>query len=150
MKYCEKCGKELLDEAVICPGCGNVIKKIKISAPKVGDGSTTKKSKLKTFMSISGVWMSVSCVLNFLYWVYVLIGNFIYASLGGVLLAVVSICANVLSAVFLINYFCKTKKQVPLGKGFKICTLVFSILSMNRGGIVFGILMLCDKEVEQY
>lgn len=22
MKYCSKCGKELLDEAVICPGCG--------------------------------------------------------------------------------------------------------------------------------
>lgn len=22
MKYCQKCGKELFDEAVICPGCG--------------------------------------------------------------------------------------------------------------------------------
>ncbi len=22
MKYCAKCGKELMDEAVICPGCG--------------------------------------------------------------------------------------------------------------------------------
>ena len=22
MKFCQKCGKELLDEAVICPGCG--------------------------------------------------------------------------------------------------------------------------------
>ena len=22
MKYCSKCGKELFDEAVICPGCG--------------------------------------------------------------------------------------------------------------------------------
>ena len=22
MKYCSKCGKELVDEAVICPGCG--------------------------------------------------------------------------------------------------------------------------------
>lgn len=22
MKYCQKCGKEMLDEAVICPGCG--------------------------------------------------------------------------------------------------------------------------------
>ena len=22
MKYCSKCGKELLDEAVVCPGCG--------------------------------------------------------------------------------------------------------------------------------
>lgn len=22
MKYCSKCGKELVDEAVVCPGCG--------------------------------------------------------------------------------------------------------------------------------
>ena len=22
MKYCHKCGKELFDEAVVCPGCG--------------------------------------------------------------------------------------------------------------------------------
>ena len=22
MKFCEKCGKEIMDEAVICPGCG--------------------------------------------------------------------------------------------------------------------------------
>ncbi len=22
MKYCTKCGKEIMDEAVICPGCG--------------------------------------------------------------------------------------------------------------------------------
>lgn len=22
MKYCTKCGKELMDEAVVCPGCG--------------------------------------------------------------------------------------------------------------------------------
>ena len=22
MKYCSKCGRELLDEAVVCPGCG--------------------------------------------------------------------------------------------------------------------------------
>ena len=22
MKYCSKCGKEIMDEAIICPGCG--------------------------------------------------------------------------------------------------------------------------------
>ncbi|MBE7040093.1 MAG: zinc-ribbon domain-containing protein [Ruminococcaceae bacterium] len=22
MKYCSKCGKEIMDDAVICPGCG--------------------------------------------------------------------------------------------------------------------------------
>lgn len=27
MKYCEKCGEQLLDEAVMCPKCKNAIKK---------------------------------------------------------------------------------------------------------------------------
>ena len=22
MKYCSKCGKEIMDKAVVCPGCG--------------------------------------------------------------------------------------------------------------------------------
>lgn len=26
MKYCEKCGKEIMEEAVICPGCGCAVK----------------------------------------------------------------------------------------------------------------------------
>ena len=28
MKYCEKCGNQLLDEAVMCPKCGHTIGKI--------------------------------------------------------------------------------------------------------------------------
>ena len=30
MKYCEKCGKEIMEEEVVCPGCGcAVVKEIK-------------------------------------------------------------------------------------------------------------------------
>ena len=25
MKFCQKCGKEIADEAIICPGCGCAI-----------------------------------------------------------------------------------------------------------------------------
>ena len=38
MKFCEKCGKEIMDEAVICPGCGCAIGKNeetkKVEVPK--------------------------------------------------------------------------------------------------------------------
>lgn len=27
MKFCSKCGKELIDEAIICPGCGCAVVK---------------------------------------------------------------------------------------------------------------------------
>lgn len=29
MKFCEKCGKEIADEAVVCPGCGCAIAPVK-------------------------------------------------------------------------------------------------------------------------
>lgn len=38
MKYCIKCGKEIMDEAVVCPGCGCATKTesapVKIAVPK--------------------------------------------------------------------------------------------------------------------
>ncbi len=34
MKFCEKCGKEIMDEAVVCPNCGCSVKK-EDEAPKV-------------------------------------------------------------------------------------------------------------------
>lgn len=33
MKYCEKCGKEILDEAVVCPSCGCSTQTTPASAP---------------------------------------------------------------------------------------------------------------------
>lgn len=38
MKFCEKCGKEMMEEAVICPNCGCAVQKgkdtTKIAVPK--------------------------------------------------------------------------------------------------------------------
>lgn len=45
MKYCEKCGKEIMEEAVICPGCGCAVKqqpvKREISYNDCVKGATT-------------------------------------------------------------------------------------------------------------
>ena len=40
MKYCTHCGKELVDEAVVCPGCGcgaGTISKVKVAANAATD-----------------------------------------------------------------------------------------------------------------
>ena len=38
MKFCSKCGKEIMDEAVVCPNCGCAVKKestpVKVAVPK--------------------------------------------------------------------------------------------------------------------
>lgn len=36
MKYCTKCGKEIMDEAIVCPGCG--------CSQQAGNGVTTQDS----------------------------------------------------------------------------------------------------------
>ncbi len=56
MKYCTKCGRELLDEAVICPGCGCAVES---NVPAVRGNE--KESVLKT---IAKVFMVLGCIAN--------------------------------------------------------------------------------------
>ena len=48
MKYCSKCGKELLDEAVICPNCGCPIEDKTIKEFIDENKRTTAKKNLYT------------------------------------------------------------------------------------------------------
>ena len=46
MKFCEKCGKEIMDEAVICPGCGCAVETSKkatavVEVPKQAKTAST-------------------------------------------------------------------------------------------------------------
>ena len=59
MKYCTKCGNELLDDAVICPKCGCLAdgdKEIKVKTNDVSGLKTAAK-----------VFMILSCVLLGIY-----------------------------------------------------------------------------------
>ena len=50
MKFCSKCGKELLDDAVICPGCGCSVGKL--SEP---DAPSFAYALLGFFIPIAGI-----------------------------------------------------------------------------------------------
>jgi hypothetical protein len=54
MKFCEKCGKEIMDEAVICPGCGCAIGKSSVVEQKCAQGNAIVPKSAKT-ASIFGV-----------------------------------------------------------------------------------------------
>lgn len=48
MKYCQKCGKEILEEAVVCPNCGCAInKETTVAVPK-----SAKNAKIFGILSI--------------------------------------------------------------------------------------------------
>ncbi len=50
MKYCSKCGKEILDETVICPGCGCPVERAATAAPL-----PQKKKSIKKIVILSSV-----------------------------------------------------------------------------------------------
>lgn len=69
MKYCSKCGKEIVDEAVICPGCGcaqgnNVQNNIANSNVQ---GNDVSQSKVNAW-SILGFFIPVAGLILYLIW----------------------------------------------------------------------------------
>ena len=51
MKFCQKCGKEIMDEAVVCPSCGCAIED-KTEAVKVSVPKKAKNAKIFGILSI--------------------------------------------------------------------------------------------------
>lgn len=100
--YCEHCGKELADEAIVCPNCGCATDNY--AAKKTGNGHTAAK-----------VFMILGCVLSAF--------SFLIPLAWTIPMTVI---------------YCKRSKQgIPMGTGFKVCTLLFVSL-------IAGILMLCE------
>ena len=52
MKFCEKCGKEIMDEAVVCPACGCAVKK-DAEAPKPVE--VPKQAKTASLLGILSI-----------------------------------------------------------------------------------------------
>ena len=53
MKYCSKCGKELFDEAVVCPGCGCPVPGTPVQATQPAATQETEKNTMITVGMIS-------------------------------------------------------------------------------------------------
>lgn len=53
MKFCSKCGKEILDEAVVCPACGCAVE----------SAVSSTESKGSTLKTIAYVFMVIACVV---------------------------------------------------------------------------------------
>lgn len=156
MKYCSKCGKELMDEAVMCPGCGCAVENIK-----------AKQSAKETLRLIAYIFMLLSCVgcafAGFIYLIggacttAVLASGTISGSISGVpsspslpaeavIFGPMFIVLGVVCLVPLSWIIPMTKKlssarknNTKLTTAFKICTLIFV-------NFIAGILLLCDED----
>ena len=57
MRFCQKCGKEIMDEAVVCPGCGCSVAK---EVEKTGGGKDGLAVAAKIFLILGCIaqgWM---------------------------------------------------------------------------------------------
>lgn len=72
MKFCQRCGKEIMDEAVICPGCGCAvakgIEKAEISYEKCVKGAVTTD-----ILSVVVIALGIICWLLINMWVGVIL-----------------------------------------------------------------------------
>lgn len=62
MKYCNKCGKELLDEAIMCPGCGTYIETAP-AAPSHTAYVPPKRSKKPVVLGVIAVIVAIAVIL---------------------------------------------------------------------------------------
>ncbi len=120
MKYCSKCGAELLDEAVICPSCGCAQENITI-------GGRFNKTPYVIAM------------------IFLIIGIVAYLPVGlllldaSVIFASILIAYSALNIAFAIAVGVHQKKEKPMSTGLKVCILLFA-------NFISGIVLLCAKE----
>ena len=122
MKYCTKCGKQLFDEAVICPGCG-----CPTGTVPAQQSTNNMLVKLSERLKINGIiWIAVAVL-------QILIG------ISGAFWVLIIGALNIYSAVKDLTYS-KTVLQNPYGivKNFEpltspIITLVYNLVV---GGVI--------------
>lgn len=76
MKYCTQCGKELFDEAVMCPGCGNMIAAPETPKEKPKERKPVNKKKVikNTVAIVAALLIVVGSVFGVIF-----VKNLIYA-----------------------------------------------------------------------
>lgn len=96
MKYCTKCGAQMVDDAVICVNCGCAVETATAPAPSP---SSSEASMLKT---VAKIFMVLGCVVSGIY--------------------LIPLCWTIPMTV---HYFKAVKESRPVGLAFKICSLLF-------------------------
>ena len=128
MKYCSKCGKELLDEAVICVGCGCAVARQQgQSAYNATVDSVTLLNTLSQRVNTNGIiWLVISIL-------QILGGLFInwFLLIVGVL--------NIVSAIQDINYS-KTLRENPTGIVAKFEPITGPVITLIYNLVIGGVI----------
>lgn len=140
MRYCQHCGSEIHEDAVICVHCGRSLEQQK-------PAQSSTKSNSDTLITIAKVFMIISCVatpaIGLLYGLIFLIPAIATATAELLIIPIIIIlCCCIPLAWTLpltISVHNKSKNHEPVGTGIKVCTLIFV-------NMIAGILLLCAND----
>ena len=145
MKYCTKCGNELLDEAVICPKCGCLVEgALQPNTTSEEVASVENKQTLKKAAFVLNIITIIILVISAI--VILLTGITAKELEGGQEIFITNLTMSIiylLMLLYMIPMTVKLKKAIsekqPLSIAYKVCTLLF----LNS---ISGILLLCDRK----
>lgn len=60
MKFCSHCGKEIMDEAVICPSCGCPISGLELNKSETNESASVGLVILSILIPIVGIILSIA------------------------------------------------------------------------------------------
>ncbi len=117
MKFCSKCGTQLVDDAIVCTGCGCAVATVPAAPVATAEIMAEAPSK-----NVSGITTAAKVLM--------VLGTI----MTGIYIIPLAWCIPMT-----VSYFNRIRDGRPISTGFKVCSLLF--VSM-----IGGILMLCDKE----
>ena len=133
MKYCSKCGAQMVDEAVICVKCGCAV----MPMPSVNEKAASQKSSV--LKNLAFVFMLLSVVFWTSYALFMLLVGIGTGELVGMLIGLLFLTPIVWQLPMTIICYQKKQSKEPIGLAFKVCTMFFV-------NIIAGILLLCDND----
>ncbi len=144
MKYCTKCGQQLLDGDCYCPKCGTKVENnmnfYTNYSNNFDNGQCYNGQKRNTLQLIAMIFMIISCAwCGFLFLFNITINPNNLPSNYAFLVALGYLVPLFWALPMTIVYISKTKKKENVSTAFKVCSLLFV-------NFIAGILMLCDNQ----
>lgn len=136
MKYCMKCGNEMLDEAAICMKCGCPVPNAQIFAPAQSPKKTVAPLRTAALV-LMVLTMAFFAIYALMFAIVGMAAAMTDGPAGLALVGLIFLLPLAWQVPMLVYLAKRLKGDREIGVGFKVCTLIF----VNP---IAGILLLCE------